>query len=235
MHMIRRYLYFLLLCLICFNQSVVWLHAEEQSVRPGVNRAYQDPDFQQWVRRFESPRREVFNRRYAIVEASEVKPGMVVADIGAGTGLFTRLFSKKVMPDGKVYAVDISREFIENIMRINREQGLNNVEGIVNTAKDVSLPPDSIDLAFITDTYHHFEYPISMLSSIYKALRPGGTMIIIDFRRDPAISSRWVMGHVRANRDMVIKEITSTGFDFVEEKPILHTNYFLVFKKPGMS
>ena len=233
MYMIKRCIYFLVLCLVCFNQSVVPLHAEEQSVRPGVNRAYQDPDFQQWVRRFESPRREVFNRRYAIVEATGVKPGMVVADIGAGTGLFTRLFSKQVMSDGKVYAVDISRDFIENIMRINREQGLDNVEGIVNTPKDVSLPPDSIDLAFITDTYHHFEYPISMLTSIYKALHPGGTLVIIDFRRDPAISSRWVMGHVRANRDTVIKEITSAGFNFVEEKPILRTNYFLLFKKPA--
>ncbi len=231
MHIKKHYLYFLLLCFICFNQSTVLLHAEEQSVRPGVNRYYQNPDFQQWVNRFERPGREVFDRRYAIVESTGVKPGMTVADIGAGTGLFTRLFSKQVTPEGKVYAVDISRPFIENIMRINREQGLNNVEGIVSTARDVSLSPASIDLAFISDTYHHFEYPASMLTSIYKALRPGGKMIVIDFRLDPAISSRWVMGHVRANSDTVIDEITAAGFHFVEEKPVLRTNYFLVFNK----
>ena len=207
------------------------LHAEEQSVRPGINSYYQDPEWQVWVDRFETPGREVYDRRQAILDATAVKPGMVVADIGAGTGLFTRLFARTVGAEGKVYAVDISRPFIDNIMRVNRDMGLTNVEGVVNTAKDVSLPADSIDLAFITDTYHHFEYPVSMLASIRTVLRAGGRMVVIDFRRDPAVSSNWVMGHVRADRNLVIQEITAAGFRFVEEKPILKTNYFLVFEK----
>jgi len=158
-----------------------------------------------------------------------------VADIGAGTGLFTRLFATRVAPAGKVYAVDISSTFIENILRTCREQGLGNVEGIVNTPRDVTLPDASIDLAFMTDTYHHFEYPASMLASIRRALRTGGELVIIDFRRDSGVSPPWIMGHVRAGKDTVIREVQAAGLRFVEEKPVLRSNYFLVFKNRPVS
>ena len=207
-------------------------HAEEQNVRPGINRYYQDPDWQQWVNTFERQGREVYDRRHAIVDAAGVTPGEVVADIGAGTGLFTRLFARRVGPQGRVYAVDISQPFVENILRSARDQGLANVEGVVNSHTDVSLPPASIDLAFLVDTYHHFEYPMSMLSSIHQALKPGGRLIVIDFRRDARHSSRWVMGHVRAGRDTVIDEITRAGFRLIDDKPLLRTNYYLLFSKP---
>jgi len=133
--------------------------AQEQSIRPGINRHFVDPDWQQWVGTFERSGREVYDKRHAIVAASKVRPGMAVADVGAGTGLFTRLFSSAVEPGGTVYAIDISSTFIDNILRTCREQGLMNVTGIVNTPVAIGLPADSIDLAFITDTYHHFEYP----------------------------------------------------------------------------
>jgi ubiquinone/menaquinone biosynthesis C-methylase UbiE len=207
------------------------LHAEEQNLRPGINRYYENPDWQQWVNTFERPGREVYDKRHAIIDASGVRPGMTVADIGAGTGLFTRLFAKRVGPQGRVYAVDISRPFIENIVRTSQEQGLLNVEGVVNGHKDVSLPPDSIDLAFLVDTYHHFEYPASMLSSIHRSLRPGARLIVIDFRRDPRHSSNWVMGHVRAGRNAVIDEITRAGFRLIDDKALLRTNYYLVFSR----
>lgn len=207
--------------------------AQEQSVRPGINRHYENPDWRQWVARFERPDREIYRQRLAIVEASGLRPGMNVADIGAGTGLFTRLFAKQVTPGGKIYAVDISGTFIENILRTCREQGLNNVEGIVNSPHETRLPPASIDLAFVSDTYHHFEYPQDMLASIRQALRPGGRLIVIDFRRHPEVNSPWVMGHVRAGRETVIREIGAAGFRFVGERPLLRSNYFLVFDKPG--
>jgi ubiquinone/menaquinone biosynthesis C-methylase UbiE len=205
--------------------------AEEQSIRPGINSYYENPDWQQWVNTFERPGREVYDKRHAIVDASGVRPGMTVADIGAGTGLFTRLFAERVGPQGRVYAVDISRPFIENIVRTSQEQGFLNVEGVVNGHKDVSLPPDSIDLAFLVDTYHHFEYPASMLSSIHRSLRPGARLIVIDFRRDPRRSSNWVMGHVRAGRNAVIDEITRAGFRLIDDKALLRTNYYLVFSR----
>lgn len=207
--------------------------AGEQSVRPGINRHYENPDWRAWVARFERPDREVYAQRHAIVSAAGLRPGMTVADIGAGTGLFTRLFAPQVSPGGTVYAVDISPTFVENILRTCREQGLTNVEGIVNTGRDVSLPPASIDLAFLSDTYHHFEFPQTMLASIHRALRRGGRLIVIDFRKQPGISSRWVMGHVRTNRDTVIREMRSAGFRLVNDKPLLQSNYFLEFIKTG--
>jgi uncharacterized protein/phospholipid N-methyltransferase len=211
------------------------LFAEERTARPDINSYFQDPDWQQWVNTFESPSREVFDKRHAIVAASGVKAGMVVADIGAGTGLFTRLFADRVGAAGKVYAVDISQPFVENILRTSREQGLVNVEGVVNSDKDVSLPADSISIAFLVDTYHHFEYPVSMLASIRKSLRANGTLIIIDFRRDPHRSSNWVMSHVRAGKDTVINEVTSAGFHLIDDKPLLRTNYYLEFRKSDPS
>lgn len=221
-----------LLTLLCLTILASTLsHAEEQSVRPGVNRHYMDPEWQYWVNTFESPGREVFDRRLDIVEASAVHQGMDVADIGAGTGLFTRLFSRKVGPGSKVYAVDISRTFVENILRVSRERGQTNVQGIVNSARDVMLEAQSIDLAFSVDTYHHFEYPQSTLASIHWALRPGGRLIVIDFYKHPDKSPNWIMGHVRANKNTVIDEITSAGFVLLNDKPLLNTNYFLEFRK----
>lgn len=207
--------------------------AEEQSIRPGINRHYVDPDWQRWVNTFERPGREVYDQRQAIVAASKIRPGMTVADIGAGTGLFTRLFAPAVEPGGTVYAIDISSTFINNILRTCREQGLTNVKGIINTQTDIGLPADSIDLAFITATYHHFEYPRQTLASIHQALRSDGRVIIIDFRRDPRISSKWVMGHVRSNKTQVIQELHEASFRLVDDKPLMRTNYFLEFIKSG--
>jgi predicted methyltransferase len=207
--------------------------AGEQSVRPGVNRHYENPDWPVWVARFERPDREVYAKRRAIVSVAGLHPGMAVADIGAGTGLFTRLFAPRVSPGGKVYAVDISPAFVENILRTCREQGLTNVEGIINTPRDVALPPASIDLAFLSNTYHHFEYPRTMLASIRRALRHGGRLIVVDYRKQPGISTRWVMGHVRTNRDTVIREIHAAGYRLLEDKPLLRSNYFLEFEKTG--
>lgn len=209
------------------------LPADEQSVRPGINRHYENPNWQQWVATFESPGRELYDRRHDVVRAAGVRPGMTVADIGAGTGLFTRLFAPAVAPGGKVYAVDISESFVRNILRSSREQGLHNIEGIVNTPREAALPERSVDLAFLADTYHHFEYPQSMLASIHRALRDHGRLVVLDFRRDPRFSSPWVMRHVRSGRDAVIREIGAAGFRLVADKPLLRTNYFLVFAKTG--
>ena len=205
------------------------LAAQEASVRPGINRHFTDPAFEQWVARFERPGREVYDRRNQIVAATGVGPGMVVADIGAGTGLFTRLFAAKVGDSGKVYAVDIAPAFVDNIVRVSRAQGRRNVEGVINSAKSVSLPPHSIDLAFICDTYHHFEYPRDMLASLHRALKPDGSVVIIDFRKIPGFSSPWVMGHVRAGEPVVVSEIEAAGFRLVEDRDFLTTSYFLRF------
>ena len=204
-------------------------YAQRPVARPDINRHFINPNFEQWVARFERSGREIYDQRYRILEATAVRPAMVVADIGAGTGLFTRLFAQAVGERGKVYAVDISRVFIDNILRISRLQEQKNVEGIVNQPKDAGLPPQSIDLAFICDTYHHFEHPEAMMASIRRALKPGGSVVVIDFRKIPGVSTPWVMGHVRANESLVVREIEATGFRLVEDRDFLRINYFLRF------
>jgi predicted methyltransferase len=214
-----------------------WTWAESQatggesSVRPGINRAYANPQIEIWKQRFERPGREVYDRRFDIVDATGVQPGMTVADIGAGTGLFTWLFSDRVGPIGTVYAVDISEGFIENIDRKARAMGRDNVIAVKNSPRDAALPKGSVDIAFVCDTYHHFEYPISMLASVRDALRDGGELVIVDFRKIPGLSSPWVMGHVRANRDAVVAEIENAGFGLRGESDLLRTNYMLRFVK----
>ena len=198
---------------------------------PAINQPYTDPDYQTWVERFERPGREVYDQREEILAATGVRPGMAVADVGAGTGLYTRLFANAVGPKGKVYAVDISKNFIDNILRTAREQGLTNVEGIVNSQTDTKLPAASVDLVFLSDTYHHFERPGPILSSIRRALKPGGTLVVIDFRREPGRSAQWVMEHARVGKDEAAREIAAAGFERVEARDFLKENYFLKFKK----
>jgi predicted methyltransferase len=204
-------------------------HAQEPSVSSPINRPFLEPEFETWRRRFERPGREVYDRRQQIVMATGVRPGVTVADIGAGTGLFTRLFSAAVGRTGRVYAVDISPVFIDNVLRISRKMGQRNVEGIVNSPSDVMLPPASVDLAFICDTYHHFEHPEAMMTSIRRALKPGGGVVVIDFRKIPGFSTPWVMSHVRADEATVVREIEAAGFRLVEDRDFLRSNYFLRF------
>jgi ubiquinone/menaquinone biosynthesis C-methylase UbiE len=130
-----------------------------------------------------------------------------------------------------VYAVDISDEFIDHVEKTAREAGLTNVVGVVCEADDAKLPPQSIDLAFICDTYHHFEYPHKTMRSIHRALRPGGQVVLIDFRRIEGVSSEWTLGHVRAGQEVFEKEIDTAGFKKAEEKDFLKENYFVRFEK----
>ena len=215
------------LCL-CFAGFVF---AQEHDVRPGINEAFRHPDFATWVERFEHEGREVYDQRRQIVQALDLKPGMHIADVGAGTGLFSKLFSPAVGASGKVYAEDISDVFIRNIQRIAREEGLHNLVGIVGTDKDARLPANTMDRVFVCDTYHHFEYPQHMLSSIRRALRPDGQLVVVDFIKDPQTSSAWIMQHVRADKQTVIREIQDAGFQLAREESFLHSNYFLVFTR----
>jgi ubiquinone/menaquinone biosynthesis C-methylase UbiE len=156
---------------------------------------------------------------------------MVAADIGAGTGLFTRLFAKEVGPRGKVMAVDIAPKFIQYIEKTCKELALKNVAGVVCKADSVELPANSIDLAFICDTYHHFEFPYKTMASLHRALRTGGHVVLVDFHRIPGKSSAWVLNHVRAGQEVFTSEIKTSGFKQVEDVALLKENYFVRFEK----
>jgi ubiquinone/menaquinone biosynthesis C-methylase UbiE len=203
----------------------------EQNANPGINDHYQNPDVGQWRGVFERDGREVWDRRDDIIRVLDLQPGMAIADIGAGTGFFTMLMAREVGPMGKAYAVDIAPEFVKAIELRAKGQGIDNIVGIVNDQKSTRLPPQSVDLVFISDTYHHFEYPMTTLKSIHEALRPGGELVVIDFKRIPGFSSAWVMSHVRAGEDQVTTEIQSAGFEPVQRLDFMQTQYFLRFRK----
>jgi precorrin-6B methylase 2 len=208
--------------------------AQDKSVNPGINDPFQNPDVKAYVDKFEVESREVYAERKAIVAACKLTSGMVVADVGAGTGLFTRLFAAEVGPKGKVYAVDIAPAFIEHIRKSCKEAGLSNVEPMRCSDKSVELPANSVDVVFICDTYHHFEFPQLTLASIHKALKPGGQLVLIDFHRIEGKSSKWVLGHVRAGQDVFTKEITDAGFRVVGQEQLLKENYFVRFEKVSL-
>jgi ubiquinone/menaquinone biosynthesis C-methylase UbiE len=207
-------------------------NAQEASVRPGINDPFKNPDIIEWVTRFEGESRETFQKRKEIVAACRPKPGMSVADVGAGTGLFTRLFAEAVGKDGIVYAVDIAPKFLEHIGESAKKLRVANVKTVLGTDFSVELPENSADIVFVCDTYHHFEYPARMMTSIHKSLKPDGRLIVIDFIRIPGQSSEWVLSHVRAGQDTVEREIGDCGFEKIGDvQGLLHENYMLVFKK----
>lgn len=207
----------------------------EASVKPGINEPYLKPDVDvdAFVKRFEVESREIYKNRVAIAVAAGFKAGMHVADVGAGTGLFTEIMARAVGPEGKVYAVDIVPRFIDHLQQRAREKGLTNVTPVLCKEDSVELPEACVDLVFLCDTYHHFEYPKATLASIRRALRPGGQLVVVDFERIPGQSSAWTLEHVRAGKDVVVREIGEAGFvlDPHSGLPALTENYFVRFTR----
>ncbi len=215
--------------LLCGPQDA---RAQKESVNPGINKAFESPNVEQFVGRFEREGRDAFDHREEILEACHIRPGMSVADVGAGTGLFTRLFSKAVGASGHVYAVDISDEFVEHIQQLVVDDKLTNVTAVLCTPTEVNLPAASVDLVFICDTYHHFEFPERTLASIHKAIKPGGSLVLVDYQRIEGVSSAWMLSHLRAGQEVFVKEISDAGFRQVEEKPdLLDESYFVRFER----
>ena len=207
--------------------------AAEEGAKPEINRPYVvDTDVARWNKSFENERREVYVKRDEIVAASGVKPGMTVADIGAGTGLFTMLFADAVKPGGNVVAVDISPAFVEYIQQTAKKRRVRNVTAVLTDGVDVPLPEASVDLAYLSDVYHHFEHPAETLASIRKVLKPGGRMVVVDYERIPGVTPAARLEHLRLDKKTAISEIEAAGFSLVEEKrKLMRQNYFVVFTR----
>jgi ubiquinone/menaquinone biosynthesis C-methylase UbiE len=215
---------------------LLWLAVDAGTAhgKEGPNDKFLKPDLDvpSWVERFEKPGREVYDKRKQIVAAAKLRKGAAVADVGAGTGLFTMLFSEAVGPQGKVYAVEIAPKFLEYIPRRAKKAGARNVTVVKGTTTSAELPPASVDLVFLCDTYHHFETPKENLASIKKALRPGGEVLLVDFKRVPGKTAAWITEHVRAGQEQVTAEFEAAGFTRIEELPILKENFVLRFRAP---
>lgn len=201
----------------------------------GLNDRFLDPqlDVTEWLGRFEIESREVYSARNEVLKICSIEAGQRVADIGAGTGFYSRLFAEAVGESGWVFAVDISPKFLEHINRVSGEDGVENLTCVMCSERSIRLPDNSIDLAFICDSYHHFEHPDATLASILRALKPGGSLVVIDFERIPGKSREFILGHVRAGKEVFRDEIVAAGFRFVGEikMPTFEENYLLRFRK----
>jgi uncharacterized protein (TIGR01244 family) len=217
------------------SQAAATEAAGQTTPPAGINDSFVDPELNvdEFIKRFEIESREVYASRQAVLHACQLQPGQRVADIGAGTGLYTRMFAEAVESAGWVYAIDIAPRFIEHINTTSQQLELRNVTGIVGTQSSIHLPPESVDLAFVCDTWHHFEATSEIAASIYQAVKPGGQLILIDFDRIPGVSREWIVSHVRAGKEVFRHEIETAGFELVEQVAIsgFAENYFLRFQK----
>jgi len=220
----------LLIAALTISGIATTADAQEESINPGINDPFMNPDVEEWLARFERDDREVYTRRDEIVSVLNLEPGMDVADIGAGTGFFTMLFAQKVGPDGIVYALDIAENFITHISETAEELGLANVRGVVNPADSTALAPNSVDVVFLAHTYHHFEYPFKMLESIRSALRPEGIVVLIGFERIEGVTAKFVLNMVRAGKGTFTDEFRNAGFELIEEVPFSKKHFILKFR-----
>ena len=207
--------------------------AQQPTITPTakeLNKAF-DADASQWTARFEHEGRAIYDKRYEILDAMHLKPGMNVADIGAGSGVFARLIAQRVAPGGMVYAVDISKNMIDHITRVAEQERIANLKAVLGDPRSPRLEPHSLDLVCIIDSYHHFEFPQDMLREIVKALRPDGALVLIDFKRIEGISKEYILKMVRAGEGTFTDEFQNAGFELVERRDdMFDDNYLLRFR-----
>jgi protein-L-isoaspartate O-methyltransferase len=136
----------------------------------------------------ERPERMEEERPDRVLAALELKPGMAVADIGAGSGYYSWRIAERVGARGTVYAVDIQPEMVRLLQRQMTQRGAANVKAMLGTPTDPHLPAGALDLALMVDVYHELEYPYEMLASITRALKPGGRLVFVEFKgNDPTV------------------------------------------------
>jgi ubiquinone/menaquinone biosynthesis C-methylase UbiE len=178
------------------------------------------------------PEREMEEEPDRALQLIAVTPGMVVADVGAGSGYMTVRLARRVGPTGKVYANDLQPAMLEIIRDKAREQGLSNVEIVRGTEDDVRLPEGAIDLVLLVDVYHELSHPQAMLQSIRRALKPNGRLVLVEYRKeDPSIpiadTHRVTVAEART-------EVEAEGFVFDRLLTALPRQHVIVFRKPKL-
>jgi ubiquinone/menaquinone biosynthesis C-methylase UbiE len=209
------------------------LQAQQSTITPTaleLNKSF-DADIEQWRDRFEHEGRGIFDNRYRILDAMGLQPGKNVADIGAGTGLMSRLIAQRVGPTGTVFAVDIAKNMVDHIAKTAAEQNIPNLKPVLGDVKSPRLAPQSVDVVCIIDSYHHFEYPKEMLAEIRNALRPDGVLVLVDFKRVEGVSQPFILQMVRAGQGTFMDEFKNAGFDLVDRQDdFMPENYLMKFK-----
>ena len=192
-----------------------------------IARVQDTPDIPQWLER---PGRETEELPDRVIQALDLAPTDVIADIGAGTGYFSFRISPHV-PRGKVLAVDIQADMLDRIRQRIDEESISNVEPVLGTITDPNLPADSVDLAIIVSSYHEFSHPREMMENIVNALKPGGRFVLVEYRGEDATLP--ISSLRRMTEDQAIKEMRVVGLRWQVTRDILPQQHFMIFEKPA--
>lgn len=177
----------------------------------------------------ESAERDKWQKPVEVIAAMNLKPGHVVVDIGAGTGYFSRHFSKAVGAEGKVIGVDIQSSMVRALIADKKRWGLRNYEARLVPADDPLLDKGSVDVAFVCDTYHHIEGRVAYFSNLKTAFRPGGRLVIVDPVKPDGYTNDGA--EKRFTTDEVIDELRRAGYRLTKRFDfLLPHQYFLEFE-----
>jgi ubiquinone/menaquinone biosynthesis C-methylase UbiE len=208
------------------------MHAELSFTdRSGINDPYaEQSDATRWVAQFENDAREAKRKKAEILAQLEIQPGTRIADIGAGTGLYTLDFARQVGPKGLVYAVDVQDYFLKHIAKMAKKSRIKNVKTVRATHVDCGLAPDSIDLAFLMDTYHHIEHAREYMGCVKRALGANSRLVIVDYDPEKVSGDRgkWLKDHVRSTPEQTLRELGALGFRELNRYDYLEENFFFV-------
>ncbi len=188
------------------------------------------PNVTEYLDRLDRPERDQDQKPSQVIEALRLKPGMSVADLGSGSGYFTRRFVDAVTDQGTVYAIDVEAKALQHIeQRLQRLNRPYHVELILAPSDNPMLPPSSVDLIFICNTYHHLENHRTYLRHLRSALKPGGRVAIIDFYPDERSGDLGFPKVHLATPARVVEEMSTAGFEPTIEHAFLPKQYFLEF------
>lgn len=190
-----------------------------------MHRLHDDP--KAYIGALEDPKRDAYQKPHEVVHALGVKPGEVIADIGAGSGYFTFHLARHVGERGKIYAVDVNPDMVRHINRRIRELKTANVVSVLADPDDPLLFERSIDRFFICDVWHHVENRVKYLSRMKKMLKPGGEIVMIDFHKKELPFGPPLQ--MKMAREDLIEQMETNGFRLVKEHTFLPYQYFLVF------
>lgn len=177
----------------------------------------------------ERPERDDEEKTEILVETLKFRPGEVVADIGAGTGYFSKRIARKVAPEGSVLAVEIQQEMLDMLMKKMADAKVTNVKPILGTITDPKLPAGGVDTVLMVDVYHEFDHPFEMMEAICRGLKPGGRVVFVEYRReDPNVPIKLLH---KMSELQVVKEMTAHPLEWVETNPILPRQHIIIFRK----
>ncbi len=177
----------------------------------------------------ERPERAQEEQPTKLLDALKLKPGDVVADIGAGSGYLTFPMAKRVGPKGKVFAVDIQPQMLKLIRTRMEANKVDNIEPVEGTVKDPKLPENAVDLILMVDVYHEFEFPWEMTTAMIKALKPGGRLVFVEYRgEDPQVPIKVV--HKMSERQ-VLREMMPHPLKWKGTIGTLPRQHIIVFEK----